>query len=493
MVFSGSVVKCVLLAGLLAGLIIGNVQAEWMEEHTGSDMLGSDYKVGSGDEIAAFIYSANPDECAQMCLDDPKCKAATYMVPNGRYGSIAKCWLKDAVPSITADSLCTSWVKMTDDIPPGGGTGCYAPAPIAEFNLATIADREQRTSGFSPARQIGFVALGAKNILRYEWNFGDGTVFDNGGTVPSHAYTSPGKYTVSLTGHGPCGDIDTETKTGYITIIDPTLGTLSVTSAPSGATVSIDGDAQGSTPISGIKLSEGAHTVLLILAGYEDYSRDVMINRNEPVQLQVSLTKKAEATPSTGSILVATDPTGASVSVDGTARGTTPVTITDLSAGQHTVSVTKDGYADYSAKVTVTGSETLPLSLTLVPLPATTARPSTQAIPEETTTPVTTGNPSGFGTLNIQSDPQGASITLDGEPIGKTPIVVRNVEIGKHTIVLSLAGYNESRLEIDVEEGEITEAGTDFTTGKKTPGFPAVAAISAIMTMFYFSVRPKKE
>jgi DNA-binding beta-propeller fold protein YncE len=35
-------------------------------------------------------------------------------------------------------------------------------------------------------------------IVRYDWDFGDGTTLPDGGSTPSHVYTSPGSYTASL-------------------------------------------------------------------------------------------------------------------------------------------------------------------------------------------------------------------------------------------------------------------------------------------------------
>jgi PKD repeat protein len=322
----------------------------------------------------------------------------------------------------------------------------------------------------------------------WTWSFGDGgtSTLKN----PSHTYSNPGSYPVTLkvTGHmngGSCDPTptDTKTKTGYISVIESTAGTLSVTSSPVGATVSIDGTAAGSTPLTNKELTAGTHTVMLLLAGYEDYSREVTISRNTPVQMQVILSKIAVTSPSTGSIQVTTDPAGASVSVDGNGRGTAPVTITDLSSGQHTISITKDGYAGYTTKVTVTGGETIPLSLNLVPLPATTSGPSALPTPEDTTTPETTVSlSSGFGTLNIQSNPQGASIVIDGDSIGKTPMAVRNVEIGKHTVILSMSGYNATSIQAEVYAGSTTDVSHDFGKEKRVPGFgPASAAMAAAL------------
>jgi DNA-binding beta-propeller fold protein YncE len=66
-------------------------------------------------------------------------------------------------------------------------------APIANFSTAAPATAGQPTqfdasSAFDPD---GF-------IVRYDWDFGDGTGLVDGGPTPTHVYTSPGTYTATL-------------------------------------------------------------------------------------------------------------------------------------------------------------------------------------------------------------------------------------------------------------------------------------------------------
>ncbi|NMB78377.1 MAG: PEGA domain-containing protein [Methanomicrobiales archaeon] len=447
---------------LLLSLIVGIAGADSMEIHTGMDMFGNDY----ASEIT--IASANPADCAALCLADTQCKAATYMVPNGRYGPDAKCWLKNAVPAMTADSLCISWVKVA------GMSACDSHFTEVDFSGTPV-------SGKNPL----IVKFTGSSGSAWQWEFGDGG--SSSEQNPVHTYSGPGTYSVTLTTKGwttcsgdPPGD--TKTQAGYITVTDSAVGTLSVASDPAGAAVSIDGQTIGITPINGKELREGVHTITLYVPGYELYSRDITISRTSPVQLQVTLTGTVVTTPSTGSIRATTNPEGADVTVDGTKSGTTPVTIADLSAGTHTVTITKGGYADYSTKVTVAGGQTVPLSVTLVRLPVTTATSSTQETNAEIPIP-TVSRQSGFGTLNIRSTPEGAAITLDGDAIGKTPTVVRNVEAGTHTVVLNLAGYTPTIEDIAVSPGKTTDVNHDFAQGKKVPGFSAPAVIGAMVAV----------
>ncbi len=100
---------------------------------------------------------------------------------------------------------------VTGDVTEGGGGG--PSAPVADFTGSP-------TNGVAPLT-VNFTSLSTGSIDTYAWSFGDtGTSnLEN----PSHTYTSPGNYTVSLTVTGP-GGTDTETKTNYITVDPPPTG-----------------------------------------------------------------------------------------------------------------------------------------------------------------------------------------------------------------------------------------------------------------------------
>src|SRR5262245_43689307 len=85
------------------------------------------------------------------------------------------------------------------------------PRPLAEFAGAP-------TTGPSPL-QVSFQDQSSGAVTGWSWDFGDFTApstLEN----PSHAYSSPGSYTVSLTVSGPGGP-DTRTRAGYVAVIPP--------------------------------------------------------------------------------------------------------------------------------------------------------------------------------------------------------------------------------------------------------------------------------
>lgn len=70
---------------------------------------------------------------------------------------------------------------------------------------------------------ISFTDRSVGTSTTWQWDFGDGTPLSNEQN-PVHEYTQPGSYTVSLTVSNANGS-DTETKTNYITVSEPSTAT----------------------------------------------------------------------------------------------------------------------------------------------------------------------------------------------------------------------------------------------------------------------------
>ncbi len=75
-------------------------------------------------------------------------------------------------------------------------------------------------------------------------------------------------------------------------------------------------------------------------------------------------------TPLTGKLSVKSDPSGATVLIDGKERGTTPLLVPDLATGSHALTLRRDGYAETKQTVTVKEDATTETNLTLKAKPA---------------------------------------------------------------------------------------------------------------------------
>ena len=120
----------------------------------------------------------------------------------------------------------------------------------------------------------------------------------------------------------------------------PPTGNLTIETRPAGSEVLVDGERRGATPLK-LALAPGAHTVIIRSASDE---RVVPLTMTAGADItQYFEMKTAEPAPIVGRLSVVTDPPGARVTVDGKARGTSPITVADLTAEDHKVTVTSEG------------------------------------------------------------------------------------------------------------------------------------------------------
>lgn len=69
----------------------------------------------------------------------------------------------------------------------------------------------------------------------------------------------------------------------------------------------------------------------------------------------------------------------------------------------------------------------------------------------------------GTGVIRIESNPLNADIYLDGEFYGKSPITVKDVEMGLHTYTIKCKGYQDFSSSVNVVVGELCFVKYDFT------------------------------
>jgi hypothetical protein len=205
-------------------------------------------------------------------------------------------------------------------------------------------------------------------------------------------------------------------------------GTLRLRSTPSGALLFL-GNAvtQLRTPTVVAPLPPGELRIKLVLAGYREWEKTVLIGSGETLSLDVRLVPTA-----TGTLKISSVPFQCRVYIDGRpASHGTPLTLSDLSVGTHTIHLQKDGYEDWSHAVVILENRQLQLKASLKP-----ARELT-------------------GRLRVQTAPSGASLFLDGYPTGNlTPATLFNLQAGRHRIRIAKAGHVDWSDEVVISEGE---------------------------------------
>ena len=125
----------------------------------------------------------------------------------------------------------------------------------------------------------------------------------------------------------------------------PKVGTVVLESVPTGSDVFVDGAPAGRTPLT-TELKAGRHVVeFRRRSSSRKLNVEVAAGRLTHERLDWTAKRK-------GSLEILTDPDGASVSVNGVARGVTPLTIDDLTAGSHAV-VLESGSGSLRRSVTM--------------------------------------------------------------------------------------------------------------------------------------------
>lgn len=111
---------------------------------------------------------------------------------------------------------------------------------------------------------------------------------------------------------------------------------LTVTSRPSGATVVVDRQPRGSSPLT-LAIASGSHTLSVRVDDVER-TLTVMVPASAHVSQDFDLTRTPPKPE--GRLSVASDPPGARIDIDGQPRGAAPVVIDGLTPTEHTVKVT---------------------------------------------------------------------------------------------------------------------------------------------------------
>jgi len=161
----------------------------------------------------ADFYASDLNPCANVAINFSDNSTGTYDTWAWDFGDNSTSGLQN--PSHTYTKAGTYNVSLTIS------NGCGNDTETKNNYITVLALPEADFIGSPPSGcaplTVDFTDLSTGNITSRSWTFGDGgTSADKN---PSHAYTIPGTYTVSLTVSNDCGN-NTETKTGYITAQD---------------------------------------------------------------------------------------------------------------------------------------------------------------------------------------------------------------------------------------------------------------------------------
>lgn len=136
---------------------------------------------------------------------------------------------------------------------------------------------------------------------------------------------------------------------------------LAVVCDVDGATVRLRDRTLGTTPIQKVlRVRAGAGVLEVVKEGYFTHKREVTLPPAGLASVEVHLSSRATA----GLLRVTSGAAGAQVTLDGKPIGTVPTEAT-VTAGSHTVQVSRDGYKPATSSVLVTAGESKSLDIPL--------------------------------------------------------------------------------------------------------------------------------
>jgi len=142
-----------------------------------------------------------------------------------------------------------------------------------------------------------------------------------------------------------------------------------------------------------------------------------------------------------GSLSVDSNPRGARVYLDNDYKGDTPLNLKNISVGQYSIKLVLPGYQEWVSSIVV--------------LPILTVKISTDLVRQAQ---------SAYGSISVNSNPQEARVYLDNAYKGHTPINLRDIPIGRHTIRIILPGYQEWTGDISVSSSQTARITANLTS-----------------------------
>jgi len=181
---------------------------------------------------------------------------------------------------------------------------------------------------------------------------------------------------------------------------------LSISSNPSNASVYINNSYYGKTPMN-ITLMEGNYNLEIEKSGYDNYTETINLNRD--VSRNITLTPEVQ----NYNLNLKSNPSGASVSLNNTYYGVTPINL-NLQEGNYNLVLSLNGYEDYSTTINLNKNITKTFTLNEI-----------------------------TAEININVDPSGVKLYVDGKSYGTIYSSGKSLEVnvGYHEITLIKESY----------------------------------------------------
>lgn len=209
--------------------------------------------------------------------------------------------------------------------------------------------------------------------------------------------------------------------------------TIHVSTEPSGARVFLNGVPYGESPVDIDRIPEGTAILEVRAEGYREVRQEMRLAVGDDKPIAIEL----EALPAT--LQIVTVPAGARIYVDDAFRGESPLTLEDLTPGQHRVRADLVAHDPMARNVVLRNAESAVEEFHLVP---------------------------NCGSLRVCTAPAGVTVLVDGKVRGTTAagsdatdqvsdtLEIDQVLAGRHEVVFTREGFHEQRRTVDVQRDQ---------------------------------------
>lgn len=188
----------------------------------------------------------------------------------------------------------------------------------------------------------------------------------------------------------------------------PNWAPIAFSTQPAGATLRIDGEVVGKTPLTA-EVGAGKRRYEIFLGGYKPRRGGLNVEANSPQTVPA-----IRLEPTDGLLAVRSEPEKATVQIDGRYRGETPLDLELAPGRSYQVKVSKSGYEPRSESVEIRSGQTAEMRLEMAAL---------------------------TGEVRINVLPSDAELIINGEPLSGEPSRTVKLQAVPHTVEVKKAGY----------------------------------------------------
>jgi hypothetical protein len=213
----------------------------------------------------------------------------------------------------------------------------------------------------------------------------------------------------------------------YLTHIKPAPGALTVETTPRDVDIYLnDKLVSNGSPFTLDNLAPATYVLRVEKAGFQTMIRAVAVGDGEARMESLTL----EAKKGNASVVLLTKPPGLAVWIDGKDTGrVSPATIAELTQGDHQVILKRNQTVVHRVRVSLGDGAAATIDVDATKLPT---------------------------ILDVVSEPSGASVRINGESKGKTPITVPGVRAGALRVEIEREGCNKFETSVTPERSSVT-------------------------------------